>query len=367
MAAALLIEPDGKFIKEVIACGGGDLKKCMQCATCSAVCALAPDDAPFPRRQIIAAQWGLKDRLIADPAIWLCHNCGQCTDECPRGARPGDVFGAIRREAIKSYGIPGALARAVASPKSLVLLLLIPVVLFAAIALWAPKNDVDPAPEFADVFPIPVLEALFFTVSGLAIIAFGLGLARFIRALRTSGAFQPILPNLVPALGEILAHRRFTTCADDKVRCIGHLLTFWGFIGLAIMGTVAGIGTMTGLLRTPLPLSSPWKVFANVCAVVILAGVAVLLAARLKNPARRASSTYFDWFFLLTLAGVVLTGIASEVIRLAEWTQVMYAVYFAHLVLILSLFLYAPYSKFAHLAYRTVAIAATRSGKGNSS
>ncbi len=367
MAAALLIEPDGTFIKEVIASGGGDLKKCMQCATCSAVCTLAPDDAPFPRRQMIAAQWGLKERLITDPAIWLCHNCGQCTDDCPRGARPGDVLGAIRRQAIKSYAAPAALARAVASPKALVLLLLVPALLFAAIALWVPKNDVDPAPEFADVFPIPVLEALFFTVSGLAILAFAAGLARFIRALRASGSVQPILPNLVPALGEILAHRRFTTCADDRTRCIGHLLTLWGFVGLAIMGTVAGIGTMTGLLRTPLPLSSPWKIFANVCATVILAGIVLLLAARIKDPARRASSTYFDWFFLLTLFGVVLTGVASEVIRLVEWTEVMYAVYFVHLVLIFSLFLYAPYSKFAHLAYRTVAIAATRGGKGNSS
>ncbi len=367
MAAALRIEPDGTFIKEVIASGGGDLKKCMQCATCSAVCTLAPEDAPFPRSQMIAAQWGLKDRLIADPAIWLCHNCGQCTEQCPRGARPGDVFGAIRREAIKTYGAPGALARAVASPRALLLLLLVPALIFASIALWAPKHDTNPAAEFADVFPIPALEALFFVVAGLAVLAFTIGLIRFIRALRAWGASAPILPNLVPALGDIMAHRRFASCAEDRTRCVGHMLTLWGFIGLAIMGTVAGIGTMTGLMTTPLALTNPWKIYANVCAVAILAGVAVLLAGRIKDPAQRAASTYFDWFFLLTLFGVVLTGVVSEAVRLMEWTRVMYGIYFVHLVLIFALFLYAPYSKFAHLAYRTVAIAATWGGKRNSS
>ncbi len=51
------------------------------------------------------------------------------------------------------------------------------------------------------------------------------------------------------------------------------------------------------------------------------------------------------------------TGISSELLRLSHAASAMYAVYFVHLVLIFALFLYAPYSKFAHLLYRTVAIA----------
>lgn len=356
MAASVRVEPDVEFIEEVMNSGGAGLKKCYQCATCSAVCALSPEDAPFPRRQIVAAQWGLKERVIGDPALWLCHNCGDCTVQCPRGARPSDTLGALRQAAIRRFAVPQVLANAVASPKALVLLLLLPVLIFGAIALWAPKTV--SGPEFASVFPIGVLEPLFFTISGLVILAFAASTARFVRALRASGANAPILAGLAPALKEIAAHSRFSKCGSRGGRRAGHLLTFWGFGGLAVMGTVVGIGTMAGVMRTPLALTNPLKIFANLCAVAILAGTITLLVSRTQDPEERAASTYFDWLFLLTLAGVVVTGIASELLRLADAVSVMYAVYFVHLVLIFALFLYAPYTKFAHFIYRTVAMAA---------
>ena len=41
--SALLVQPDVSFIREVRAAGGGDLKKCFQCAACSVVCDQSPD------------------------------------------------------------------------------------------------------------------------------------------------------------------------------------------------------------------------------------------------------------------------------------------------------------------------------------
>ena len=72
MAEALLLKPDRKFVEEVVAAGGGDLKKCFQCATCSVVCPLSSDDNPFPRKEMIMAGWGLKDKLIGDVNTMLC-------------------------------------------------------------------------------------------------------------------------------------------------------------------------------------------------------------------------------------------------------------------------------------------------------
>lgn len=357
MAGAVVIQPDTSFIREVMAAGGGDLKKCYQCATCSVACELSPEEAPFPRRQMIAAQWGLKEKLVGDPALWLCHRCGSCNTRCPRGARPGDVMAALRQAAIRRFAFPAFMGTLVSDGRFWPVLFLMPALLLAAIALWAPKGPATPELEFANVFPVPVMEALFFTVSGLVTLAFAVGVARFLKALGKS-FWRDVVLNLPSAAGEILSHERFAHCESQKSRRTGHLLTVWGFLALTVVGTVVGIGSMLGLMRTPLALLSPMKILANAAALVILAGAVMLLRSRLGDADERRSSTYFDWFFLWTLAGVVFTGILSQLFRLAQVAGLMYPVYFVHLVLILALFLYAPYSKFAHLVYRTVALAA---------
>jgi quinone-modifying oxidoreductase subunit QmoC len=237
--------------------------------------------------------------------------------------------------------------------------LLLPVLIFSGMVLAAAPRTHAGEMEFADLFPIARLEALFFSIAALVVLAFAVGAIRFVRALRAAGATGNIGAGLVPALKEIATHERFALCGQAQTRRLGHLLTLWAFLGLAFMGTVVGLGTMTGLMRTPLALSHPLKVFANLCAAVILIGGLVLLADRLRDPAARAASTYFDWLFLWTLLGVVATGIAAEALRLAQ-APVMYGVYFVHLVLVFALFLYAPYTKFAHLLYRTLALAAAR-------
>ena len=98
MAETITLEPDLGFIKDVSKLGGGDLKKCYQCATCSVACKISPDNKPFPRKEMIAASWGLKDRLLSDPDVWLCYHCNDCSSVCPRGGGPGSVLAAVREE-----------------------------------------------------------------------------------------------------------------------------------------------------------------------------------------------------------------------------------------------------------------------------
>ena len=128
------IDPDLKFIQYLKKAGGDSLKMCYQCATCSVVCPLSSDNKPFPRKEMIWAQWGLKDKLVADPDVFLCHQCEDCSASCPRGANPGDVLGAVRAYAYTHYGFPSGLAKLAASAKNLPLLIGIPAFLYS---IWA--------------------------------------------------------------------------------------------------------------------------------------------------------------------------------------------------------------------------------------
>ena len=96
----VLIEPDLDFIKELTKRGGDLFKKCMQCGTCSATCSISPDSKPFPSKEMAWAAWGMKDRLLRDPDVWLCYQCNDCSTRCPRSARPGDILSAVRQESV---------------------------------------------------------------------------------------------------------------------------------------------------------------------------------------------------------------------------------------------------------------------------
>ena len=105
-------------------------------------------------------------------------------------------------------------------------MVLIPVLLFGGLMLWGPETE-SAELEFANEYPLYLLEGLFFTIATLVIISFVVGITRFIKALRASGADGPILSGLVPSLVEIMSHKRFADCGAEKNRYWGHLLTLW--------------------------------------------------------------------------------------------------------------------------------------------
>jgi len=356
--------PDLQFANDVIRAGGSDVMKCYQCATCSAVCELAPVDKPFPRKEMIWAQWGLRERLMGDPHVWLCHQCNDCTVHCPRGAKPADTMAAVRQLTIEHYAVPRALGRMVNKPAMWPVLLLIPALVITLILGLIHGGGIfellgGHEVEYGHMFPHAWLNGSFTLFFFVACGALFVGLRRFWadmdRLSTPAGEKRPLIGSLIAVLLEFVAHSRFGKCDDDRYRKLAHLGVVGGFAGLLLV-TVVAIVYILAHLPYPMAQTNPFKILGNLSALAMFGGLWILIAKRLEKRDTARGSTYFDWSFLVLLMLVVLTGTLTEVARLVGVPAFAYPVYFVHLVIIWSLFVYAPYSKMAHLAYRLTAL-----------
>lgn len=377
------VEPDLNFIKYLKSAGGDTLKKCYQCATCSVVCPLSSDNKPFPRKEMIWAQWGLKDKLVADPDVLLCHQCGDCTAYCPRGAKPGDVLGAIRAYAYTHYGFPQGLAKLASNSKNLPLLIGIPAAIIFLVWLLSggmhlPEGKIDFGYFFGHGYffgltkTVILIDAIFLPAAALSLYAAYRGVSSMWKQMSASvnvrTDFRPsckqfFLEFLWPAIKETVQHKRFNECGANLDRVKGHLPLLLSFIGLFIVTNYGFVrkdifGMFNPALHGPLPLLDPFKLLANVSAVALLFGIGVLWANRARTEREQGvSPTFYDWFLIGEIVAVGVTGLLAELTRLADLPLLAYVSYYAHLVAILMLFLYMPYTKFAHMVYRTFAMA----------
>lgn len=381
------VRPDRDFLYRILDEGGEDLKKCFQCATCSVVCELSQGNSPFPRKEMIWAQWGLKDRIVADPDVWVCHQCNDCTARCPRGARPGDVLAALRHQTVEHYAVPRALARSAGRLAHLpamflaaAALLLVALVLRGPLLKFKPLAGVLHAMDhhgfYANLYPHWLLIGFFSSFLGLALLVAAVGLLRFWRAMKAadvaSGRYTPTVglgTSLVRALGAILSHDKFGKCQGRASRRLAHLGAFYGFAALFLVSVWAVIALyvinpfLEDHLAYPFALWNPWKILANVGCVILIGGSVLAIRDRMTNKEEAGASTPFDWIFVWLLLGVGVTGLLTELCRfvaepsdLAGLRYAAYTVYFVHLVLVFQLLIYLPYSKFAHVLYRTLAL-----------
>ena len=377
MANSYLVKPDVDFIKQLKAMGGETLKKCYQCATCSVVCPISPDEKPFPRKEMIAAQWGLKDRLVGNLDVWLCHHCNDCSTYCPRGARPGDVLNAVRAYSIRQYAWPKWLAKIVPDPRFWWLLLAIPAAIFILILgptghLKIPEGEI----EFAKFFPTLYIDMIFVPLATIWIpLVFGMGLYRLLtdihknavaegKAKRTDFNVPDFLRSVVCVIPTILRHSKFSQCTANKDRYISHILVLYAFLGLFVVTNCFFVALYILHAPGPYSLGNPVKILANISAVALLVGVVLMISNRLKDRGENiGKGSYFDWSLIYLVLGLAATGILSELTRLAHLPGVAYPMYFTHLVFVFCLFAYLPFSKLAHLVYRTLAMAYSRYSK----
>jgi len=364
MTSTPVLQPSLKIREEFRVRGGGFVSRCYQCGACTAACNLSTRDYAFPRRQMSLAQWGLAERLVSDPAVWLCHRCNDCATICPRNVRPGDVMQVARAVAIEKLAFPRCMGKMTARVQvSWPLLLGLPVLFWLAYVA-AVTGLAAPIPSFEHgmfayerFVPHWMIYSVFFPVSALVAMVLFIQGRRFWN--QTDGAQQrrgPILAHVARTGMEIVAHRRFGLCGIGGSRRWSHLTLLGGFAGAALTSGLLIIAIYFMDEAMPLSLWHPFKILGNVSAVLLVVGGGMLVRNRICKPRDVGATTAVDAFFIGVVCLVIASGILTELARICGVPYLGCWLYVTHLGAVLCLFLVAPYSMFAHVLYRFLAM-----------
>ncbi len=366
---------------EVQRYGAADVSACFSCGVCTATCPLVSNDGTFPRRLIRYSQVGLRDALLGSKELWSCYHCGECSATCPTQADPAAFMAAGRRWAIASYDRT-RIARVLYTKPVLGLAFAVLLAMFFAVFMYAAHGPQDGSQlalfrfipeELIHTLGVVVMAGMF--VAGLVGVASMAG-----RVAHTEGVtWHDLLGGRAAlrrsaaaawfALGlESLGQRRFRQAGDVvqqslplyRRRWLLHALTMWGFLGL-LAATLLDYGLALIHVKatgTPVPIWYPVRLLGTLAGLALLYGVTGLLIDRLRRatPAAADSKTA-DWLLLGLLWG---TGASGFLIEIALYLQQPpawgYWVFLFHVALAMELMILAPFTKFAHAAYRPVAL-----------
>ena len=355
--------------------GAFDVSACFSCGTCTATCPLSTPAASFPRKLIHYAQLGLKDRLVGRPDAWLCESCGECSDTCPRDAKPSEFMIALRKYEVAELGVP-ALTRPLLTSRAVAasILAALSVVFLGILAGIQRPPDLTSVQLFG-FLPEQGVEILGILVGIVALGTALVGVLRMWRAMAraapdgaaTPADGAPIGPvpwarTIAPTLADVLLQRRTQSCASEKRRAsrptsrrVVHLAVFWGFLGLLL-------ATILRFVVVPIhgELVPPWepvRLLGIVSGALLLYGTSVMILRRLRKADRYTSrSTFMDWTFLVLL---LLAGLGGFLVDLAQYAGLpvwAYGFMLFHLVVVFDLLVLIPFTKFAHVVYRPMAL-----------
>jgi quinone-modifying oxidoreductase, subunit QmoC len=374
---------DPRFLLELQKYGTVNIEACFNCGNCTAVCPLSTEGASFPRRIIRYAQLGMRDRLLTSKELWLCYFCGECSQTCPRQAQPGDFMAAARKYAIARYDRLGLAKLLYTSPAlSLLVMVVLGIVLAGFMLTIRGPMDVSSLRLF-EFIPYWAIHDLGLAVILIVFLAGLWGtLTMFVQIDKAAGLPKGARLNwgeaLWQALGvEALGQRRyrqdcgtgaaasaprswFLRLESSRQKWFLHAATMWGFLGLLGATILDYALDILGVKPTgaAVPIWYPVRLLGSLAGFLLLYGTSMLILKRL----RRADEAYknsdlSDWSFLVMLWLAGASGFVLELsLYLPQAPLWGYWVFLFHVGVAMELVLLAPFTKFAHAFYRTLAL-----------
>ena len=365
---------DPEFLPDLKKYGTVKIESCFNCGNCTAVCPLSTGEDNFPRRMIRYAQLGMKEELLSSKELWLCYYCGECSATCPRQANPGEFMAAARRYAIAGYDRTG-LAKVLFTSKTYSVLILL--ILAAALGVFIYSFH-GPMPDdtlrLFEFIPADMVHNSGI-IGGIIIILMLLaGLFNMFRNIaKTENISIHSRLNWFEALwqtirNEALGQNRYRKDCESyskeevwyKQKWFIHASILWGFLGLFAATGLDYLLEILGMkaIGTWVPIWYPVRLLGTIAGLLFMYGISYALLNRWrKKDESTAYSTLSDWVFLILLWLTGMTGFLLEISIYLPVPHIWgYLILFVHLVVIGELFILLPFSKFAHVLYRTGAL-----------
>ncbi len=337
------------------------LQICNACRYCEGFCAVFP--AMTRRLEFAKADI----HYLAN----LCHNCGACLHACqyaaphPFAVNVPKSLATVRLQTYTDYAWPRALGvlykkngitLCLATAGALALFLLLAVARNGSL-LHAPL-----AGNFYAVLPHNLMVLMFGAVFGFALLALGIGVAKFWRDVSPGAASIAATEEAARATLSLKyldgGHGEGCNETDDAFtlwRQRFHHITFYGFMLCFASTSVATLYHYVLHLPAPYALTSVPVLLGIVGGIGLLVGPAGLLWLNLKRHAEHGdpSQQAMDRGFIALLFLVSATGLA---LMLARDTGAMGLLLAIHLGVVMALFATMPYGKFAHGIFRVAAL-----------
>jgi len=363
-----MLRIDPEFASEIKKYGAKDFTACFNCGNCTAICGLTDKSANFPRMFIREGMLGFSEEILQSRELWLCYACGDCSENCPRQAGPGDYMAALRRYAIASYE-PTGLTKLIFKSKPVFILFTVFLSVLLGFFLFTLKPDHEVSRWIFSVLPYAVIHNMglvIFSITGVSVVW---GLTTMIlklskNSVKTDNPQHNTLKALKEVVNELATMNRYKTCDKEdgsywqkKPAAIQpwfvHWSIMWGFIGL-LVATVLDF-----MLKDP--ATSIWwpsRIFGTFAGLFLIYGTSLAINYRLKKVTKAYSETRLaDWTFLWFLWIAGITGFWLEVsVALNADYLVNHVVLLIHTIISMELVLLFAFSKFAHAFYRPLAL-----------
>jgi citrate/tricarballylate utilization protein len=304
----------------------------------------------------------------------LCHDCRACYYACmytpPHefAINIPQIMSEVRLASYEQWSWPAFLARSFKDRRVGILTAVAAIIVVAAVAaILIPSDRLFAAQTGPGAF-YRIVPYLAMVIPAMALVLYGsiIWLRSTLRFWsETEKSAEPAgFKSTMQALGDILALRvlegggpgcTYPEEPPSPSRRVYHSFVFWGFLADFVSTTLAFIYEDFFNWLPPYPLTSGPVVFGTVGGVALIIGVAGLIALKIKSDrAPEGKGAYgLDYIFLFTLGLTALTGILTLCLRS---TAALGSLLILHLAMVAALFLTAPYGKFVHALYRSLAL-----------